>query len=243
MADIPLIRVEGKRRPPPGTPAAAWLAAPDARLERAAKGAPAREAEAALGLPDALYFYFGHASPGYGDIVLVYEAEAVCAAPGTATPFDSGRLHGGEVPARDMDEGEACDAYVRRHRRPLSDHREQVDGWVDEHFTSRPAYVLGEAPVRDDESGRLRHPRCPGRLAWTWEAQVEADHPLRAGLRLLGLSNSTRAALLRELRNIQDPELRRWWADVLRERVRVAQPTEGPGTLCGLVEQEVAGWL
>jgi hypothetical protein len=92
MANLPLVRTEGKAF------AAGPTLSPDRfaalpPLARASKSDVTRQVEADFRLGDCLYFYAGHAWPGFGDVVLVYEATMADADQGSATPFDTGGLH------------------------------------------------------------------------------------------------------------------------------------------------------
>jgi hypothetical protein len=152
-------------------------------LERASKTDVTRRAEGALGLGDCLYFYAGHACPSFGSLVLAYVADMADRDDGDATPLDTGGLFLGLVHARALDAGEPAAAYCRRLRVGLGSWRTEAASYLAEYFSSAAAYVGGEAPLRDDPSGRLKHPENDDRRAWTWEVRILRDHRVEQALR------------------------------------------------------------
>lgn len=180
---ISLIRTEGKEfADGPTLSPREFLQLPD--LRRASKTNRTREAEASLGLGDSLYFFAGYSCPDFGDVVLLYDDGIADKDDGSATPFDTGGLHAGLV-----HHSSAADAkeYCQQHAVPLSEWRAAIRPYLESYFESSAAYVTGEAPVGDDPSHRLQHPKN-SRRAWTWEIRIHRDHPLEQGLRQIWMS-------------------------------------------------------
>jgi len=182
---IALIRTEGKvfEEGTTLTPKA-FLNLPS--LERASKTGITRAVEADFGLGDCLYFFAGHACPDFGDVVLVYQGDMADADEGGATAFDTGGLHSNRIHYC-AEPQESKSSYCQRHSHPLDSWRRQAASFIQEHFTSAKGYVLGERPIRDDESKRLSHPEN-SRRAWTWEIRIHRDHPMESSLRGIWMS-------------------------------------------------------
>jgi hypothetical protein len=182
---LALIRTEGKDFDEGNTlTPEAFLALPD--LKRASKTATTMAVEKDFDLGDCLYFFAGHACPDFGDVVLVYEGDMADADNGGATSFDTGGLHSDRIHYRTHAE-ESKASYCQRHSHPLSAWRSRAESFVQEHFSSTEDYVLGERPIRDDESQRLMHPDN-SRRAWTWEIRLHRDHPIEGSLRRIWMS-------------------------------------------------------
>lgn len=178
---IPLVRTEGKAfANGPTLSAQRFIALP--QLDRASKTKLTRDAERDLGLGDCLYFYVGHACPDFGDLVLAYASNMADADDGNATAFDTGGLSVGLVHARDLDNGENKATYCNRHLVDLNAWRPMSAGYVAEYFGSTVRYVTGEQPIKDDPSGRLRHPENNDRRSWTWEIRIWRNHPIERSL-------------------------------------------------------------
>ncbi len=179
--NIPLVRTEGKAFANGPTLSPHQLIALP-QLERASKTTVARDAERAFGLGDCLYFFAGHACPDFGDLVLAYASDMADADDGNATPLDTGGLSLGFVHARDLDSGEDKATYCNKHLVGLTAWRQRAAAYVSEYFSSSAGYVNGGEPLKDDPSGRLRHPENNDRRSWTWEVRILRDHPIEQSL-------------------------------------------------------------
>jgi len=235
---VPLVRTEGK----------AFAAGPTLSpelfiklpvLERASKTTVARDAEHNFGLGDCLYFFAGHACPDFGGLVLAYAAEMADADDGDATPFDTGGLSLGFVHARDLDKGEAKAEYCRRYIVGLGVWRREAGAYFDEYFASPTEYVSGAVPVRDDPSGRLRHPKNNDRRAWTWEVRLRRDHPIEQALRKAWASPDYFEGVRQALRKNTTSAASRC-ADLLAKGMLVEAPSGEP--VHPWAEMEMASW-
>lgn len=231
MADIPLVRTDGKLFSDGVT------LSPDRfvhaeLLSRASKSALTRETEQAYGLGDSLYFFAGYACPSFGDVVFVFEASCLDGIEGGATPFDTGGLYGRKIFARTWDglERHAEDAarreLVAQSQRTLLDWRSALDAYLAEFFNTPQEYLRGDRPRKDDASGRLRDARN-SRRAWTWEVRAHADHPIGQGLRRIWASADYEEAIRQQVLAMDDGKRKSWNERVGKRLVRVA-PGESP---------------
>jgi hypothetical protein len=187
MANIPLVRTEGKIFAAATTVTATTLASMPVLL-RKSKTDETREVETAFDLGDCLYFYAGHACPDFGDIVFVYEPAWSQAVPDSATPFDTGGVYWrGYIHADGLstdDRNPSNKGYVDVHQTHLSNWCAELTSYLGTYFESPGLYVLGARAKRDDPTGRLLHSENE-RRAWTWEVRVHQDHPVLLHLRFL----------------------------------------------------------
>lgn len=238
MNQVPLVRTEGKAFADQATLTPERMVR-DPRLLRASKTDGTREVERALGLGDSLYFYVGHACPEFGQIVLAYTPEWSTSEPGGATPFDTGGLQLGYVQGNGTDDPVS---YCISHRVTLASWLDDFTAYVERHFSSPGAYVLGERAQTDDISGRLLHP-SNSRRAWTWELQIESDHQLLANLKLLCVQSELAEAIRRELRMLPDDEAAAWIDLISSSDFRVAPAGAEAPAVCGMAEEVISTWL
>jgi hypothetical protein len=235
---VPLVRTEGKAfADGPTLSPQIFVELP--ALERASKTMQARNAEHDFGLGDCLYFFAGHACPDFGGLVLAYAAEMADADDGDATPFDTGGLSLGFVHARDLDKGETRTEYCRKFVVGLGAWRRDAASYIDEYFASPAEYVNGSAPVRDDPSGRLRHPKNDDRRAWTWEVRIRRDHPVEQALRKAWASPDYFEGVRQALRKSTSSAATRC-ADLLAKGMLVEAPLDEP--VHPWAEMEMASW-
>lgn len=238
MTEVPLVRTEGKAFAEGATLTPERMVR-DPRLLRASKTDVTRAVERALGFGDSLYFYAGHACPEFGQIVLAYAPRWSTSKPGGATPFDTGGLQLGYV--KGTGTHDPID-YCNRHRVSLASWIDEFAVYLERHFSSPGAYVLGERAGVDDASGRLLHPEN-SRRAWTWELQIESDHDLLSDLQLLCVQSEVAEALRRELRALPDEEASTW-SDVLSSSsFRVAPAGSEAPSVCSMAEEVISTWL
>jgi len=205
------------------------------------KGDTARRVESAFDLGDCLYFYVGHACPGYGLVALVYNPEMARTAQGYTTPFDSGWLLlgtglealGGEAERK---------TYLHEVRKPLASWQGAFEDYLARYFRSASDYVLGQRPA--DPSPPYRHPFST-RVGWTWEVQLHQKHDLFEQLRLMTVAYDVGEAIRSkalELYGQLDPK----WHELLLSNhfIQVDPPGERSSRdACERAEQEVASWL
>ena len=177
--------------------------------------------------------------------MLVFEPSLADAAPGSATPFDTGGLCHGKVHADSIRANDPASArdYLDRHRLPLSGWRPAFAGYLSRHFHSPASYVRGERAHTDDATGRLLHPDNQ-RRAWTWEVQLESDHDLRQDVRFFLLAQDIADALRDTLSTLPDDEAAPW-EDLMHDpgRFRTAPASTTTPVLCTMAEEEIASWL
>lgn len=183
-----------------------------------ARDSIARAAETALSLPPSLYFYVGHACPAFGDLVFVYDLKTFDNASGSASDHDTGGLHAGYIHfSRPLTDQERCQwSAAPDHRWAIRDAAGHTTLFVKKYFQSFAAYCRGERAVNDDADGRLHHSRNE-RRAWTIEVRLEADQPLLAGVRLIGVSTSAYEAIRDAVTS--DPNAYAGWSDLLDLKV------------------------
>lgn len=263
---VPLVRAEGARLESGDEFLTPELMARDPRLLRKFKTDRTRRAETVLELGNCLYFYVGHASPRFGDIVFVYDpAMPATWKEGTATRFDTGgvigyiRAHGLpdiDAEKRDhpeklsADEKEAFREYVHRasHQLPLGEWQVAFQTFLDKHYKSPREYVREREPgcqcrpAIDDSTGR-HHDKRNQRPAWTWEIQVLRDHDIFDGLWLLRMSSEKEQKLKDALEDRTDEHDR--WLQVLEDGSLFvsARPDSEAIDVCSQVEQVISSWI
>ena len=209
--NVPLVRTEGKKY----QSGAMWsvdLMLSDPRLLRDQRDRIAREAEVVFGLQPSLYFYVGLACPAFATEanawIFVFAADTFDGQPGTMTPFDTGGFLTEKIHLdREVDRA----GLRRRHRADdLAGWRDKFRAYVEEHFSSARAYVLGERATKADPDGRLLHPENKDSRAWTWELQLDGDHDVRVGLLRLWLLYDHKRLLNQRIRQRPRPERLRW---------------------------------
>lgn len=210
-------------------------------LFRKSKTEGTRAVEDDFGLGDCLYFYAGHACPEFGDVVLVYEPDWTITRRGGATEFDTGGLHAGLVKANGAENAAARVQYFQAHDVGLSVWPAEFTGYVKRHFTSAGAYVRGERPTKDDDSGRLLHPDNE-RRAWTWEVRLLEDHPAFEDVINIYVTPDYFEDLRREILSLGDSD-RRKWIDWLRVTFIKHSYAESGFGLHARVEADLAGTL
>jgi hypothetical protein len=208
-------------------------------LKRASKSARTLQAEGLLELGDCLYFFASHACPSFGDLVLAYSAEMADTDQGSATPFDTGGLAHDFIQADTLDGGESRNRYNRRHAVELHEWRVAAAAHIHEYFSSRDAYVLGERPTRNDDSGRLLHPGNDDRRAWTWEVRIWRDHPIEQALQKAWASADFFEGIRHQLRRSTSREAQRCGEMIATRTLSSAPPGE---PVHPLAEQEIATW-
>jgi hypothetical protein len=176
---LALIRAEGKVFPS-GTSLTPEVFLQTSTLQRASKSEATRRVEIDFDLGDCLYFFAGHACSEFGDVVLVYDEAMADSDTGSATPFDTGGLHANHI-HYDPTSGANRPSYCRSHMRTLGEWRRHAREYIEEHFESTEAYILGDKPIKDDKTMRLLNP-SNSRRAWTWEVRIHRDHPLEESL-------------------------------------------------------------
>ncbi len=246
---VPLVRTEGKQY----ASGSVWSPEQmlrEPRLLREFRDQTARTAEVAFGLGAPLYFYVGHACPDFGirsnTWVFVFAADCFDREVGTMTHFDTGGFHLRKIHLEpELHDEEDRRSYVDAHKLPsLVGWQAAFHAWVEEHFDSPKAYVLGGRAKKEDPRGRLLHPGNE-RRAWTWELQLHADHDIRDGLVRLWLFYLPMVKLKQLIRRQPAPERRRWRQALSSDRLRTppATPSESPHVVCRLAEEEIASWL
>lgn len=237
MAQICLIRTEGKAfASGPTLSADRFVELP--ALSRESKTHIARATEASYNLGNCLYFYAGHACPEFGDVVLLFDSHmADQENGGSATPFDTGGLHEGHINVPSLAESDRS-AYCDSHSRALNRWLSEAEIYIENHFESPAAYVLGARPLTDDPTGRLLQPDN-SRRAWTWEVRIHRDHELTGDLVCIWMSADYFEAVRQSL--INSPNHHQECQALMRARViRRAPPGELPHAYA---EQELSSWL
>lgn len=244
MPDIPLVRTDGKSFADGITLTPERIVLGDRTLSRASKSALARGAEDAYGLGDSLYFFVGHACPCFGDVVLIYDSTSLDNQDGGATPFDSGGLFDRKIFAKkwegllEKDDGTARCDFAAHNQHSLSGWRLAFDAYLSEYFVRPLAYVHGERPRKDDDVGRMLHPKN-SRRAWTWEVRAHRDHPIAEGLRRIWAASDYADAIRQHVLTLDDQQRRDWGHD-FGGRIVAAAPGESPHTRA---EMEIESWI
>lgn len=241
MSQVPLVRTEGKAFADGATLTPERMVR-DPRLLRASKTDGTRKVERDLGLGDSLYFYAGHACPEFGQIVLAYTSGWSSSEPGGATPFDTGGLQLGYVKGTGTHDPVS---YCSSHRVTLTNWIDDFTAYLERHFSSPGAYVLGERAQVDDSSGRLLHPEN-ARRAWTWELQIENDHELLSNLRLLCVQSEVAEAIRNEIRELWDDDevtAAAWHELILSPIFQEAPAGAEASVVCGMAEEKISTWL
>lgn len=240
MSKVPIVRTEGKDFGVATLTPERLAQRPS--LLRESKTPDTRDSEAGLGLGDSLYFFVGHACPDFGHVVLVYDPDWSVARPGTATPFDTGGLWAGHIVADGVSDETSRRDYCDGHKVSLCAWQDAFSDYLSEYFDSARAYVLGERAVKDDSSHRLLHPDNE-RRGWTWELQVEDDHPALQDLKHLCLSSMFYDALQIELDGLAAADAVRWQEALDATDLFVAPAATEAPLLCRVAEERIVGTL
>lgn len=178
VAGLPWVHRSGKRGAP------AWLEI----LRNGRIGAhPTTEAERAAGVERAAYFFLGSGAYPSG-LVAFLVGEPLEALPGCCTPIDTGGLLAGRMVQAHGQTVQGPEAVERWQavRAAIQHARALTRAWVAAHLHDPMDYVR-RSLVSEPDVPAIHGLRSPEglRLAWTVEAQVEADVPLAGSLAVI----------------------------------------------------------